>query len=275
MCFFDRDRPGILSTGLFLFFLGRSSFAKSSWPACLCRLLVFLSIFCLIIQYLPDVCLAAASGVAKAKPAGQGKVTASPGKKSKDSLQTTGAKISLPPKHIPPKSSVQKGNVKTDSAKKQAKTEPIHGHAWKFGTAKQSRKAAAERWQRGLNSTSLRKRAVSHRKEPIPEVTEEDMLVNPMFPKGKKKSAFSLGFEHKGSSWNNGPSADLHNPGEDYLMEGRNVIRGTTSVDAGNDLNIDLGPELILKDQKARESLSNSNQPDSSLGIGMQFKFGF
>lgn len=258
MRFFDRDRPGIFPTGLSLFF-----FHIAIRHACLLAFL-FMPLLCLILSCLSDQGFAADSSVrAKASPVGQGKLAISSGKNGSY------------PKNTTQKNVAAKSNVKSATQKNQTRPEPSSGPAWKFGKGKSGRKVAAENWQRGLSSASLRKRAIANRKEPLPEVTEEDMIVNPLFPKGKKKSAFSLGFEHEGSSWNNGPSVNMHNPGEDYLMEGRNVIRGTRSVKAGKNLNIDLGPELILKDQKARESLNNSNQPDSLLGIGMQFKFGF
>jgi len=45
-------------------------------------------------------------------------------------------------------------------------------------------------------------------------------------------------------------------------------------VDAGDDLNVSVGPELILKDEQ-RERAAANKQPDSALGMGMQFKLGF
>lgn len=270
MCFIARGRPLILSKGLPLFYVRRLSS-----QGCFI-VLVLLAIFCLVSPCLTDRGFAADASVkAKANPSGTGKLAISSGKNGKAGFQNAGGKNGISPKDVLKNNLAPKSSAKSAFPKKQIKQETKTGSTWQFGSGKHSKKAALEPWQRGLTSETLRKRAIADRKDPLPEVTEEEMLVNPLFSKGKKKSAFSLGFEHEGSSWNSGPSVNMHNPGEDYLMEGRNVIRGTKSVEAGKNLNIDLGPELILKDQKVRESMSNSNQPDSLLGVGMKFKFGF
>jgi hypothetical protein len=57
-------------------------------------------------------------------------------------------------------------------------------------------------------------------------------------------------------------------------MQGKRVIRAFADVDAGEDLSINVGPELILKDEQARQD-SSSTQPDSAVGMGMHFKLDF
>jgi hypothetical protein len=57
-------------------------------------------------------------------------------------------------------------------------------------------------------------------------------------------------------------------------MQSRHVVRAYADVDAGDDLNVSVGPELILKDEQ-RERTAANKQPDSALGMGMQFKLGF
>ena len=57
-------------------------------------------------------------------------------------------------------------------------------------------------------------------------------------------------------------------------MQSRHVVRAYADVDAGDDLSIRVGPELILKDEQ-RERANANKQPESALGLGMQFKLDF
>ncbi|MCR5814775.1 MAG: hypothetical protein K6G15_09820 [Desulfovibrio sp.] len=52
-------------------------------------------------------------------------------------------------------------------------------------------------------------------------------------------------------------------------------LRAFTSLEEDQDLDISVGPELILKDQKHNATVNSSEQPDSELGVGMRFTYDF
>lgn len=53
------------------------------------------------------------------------------------------------------------------------------------------------------------------------------------------------------------------------------MVRAYADLETDGDVSISVGPELILRDEQTRERNSNTNQPDSVLGMGMQFKMDF
>ena len=52
-------------------------------------------------------------------------------------------------------------------------------------------------------------------------------------------------------------------------------MRAFADVAPSDNLDINIGPELILKDDNSRDQIANSSQPDTVLGLGMNFKLDF
>ena len=93
--------------------------------------------------------------------------------------------------------------------------------------------------------------------------------------KKKKKSGLGVSVENETATWRERLPTESARPDESLPLESRHVVRAFADVDAGEDLSISVGPELILKDEQNRDHSANNSQPDSALGLGMQFKLDF
>ena len=89
---------------------------------------------------------------------------------------------------------------------------------------------------------------------------------------GGTKCAVSVGQDE--SAWRKKSQMEPETADENIPMQSRHVVRAFADVDAGDNLNVRVGPELILKDEQ-RERAGANKQPESALGMGMQFKLGF
>lgn len=77
------------------------------------------------------------------------------------------------------------------------------------------------------------------------------------------------------SSWRESTPAQNTAPDENLPMESRHVVRAYADMAPSEDLSIGVGPELILKNEQRERPGSASHQPESQLGLGMQFKLDF
>lgn len=163
---------------------------------------------------------------------------------------------------------------KTVSVKKQ--NNGLHARQWTF-----SEGSSRDAWQnQGMPVDNLQGRAVG---SPVPKDIAPDKAVNTS--KGidsalsqaekshKKKSPLALSVDDESSSWRETGTSEL-SPDENLNMESRHVVRAYADTAVSEELNIGLGPELILRNEQ-RERPSNNKQPDSVLGMGMQFKLDF
>ena len=99
------------------------------------------------------------------------------------------------------------------------------------------------------------------------------------------KAASEQGFRPKGSlglsmkdsttTWNVTPMRESMRPDEILVRDRQHVVRAFADVEPVDDLSIRVGPELILKDEQHAAESAGSSQPDSALGLGMQFKLDF
>ncbi len=168
----------------------------------------------------------------------------------------------------------QASSAKTVSVKKQKNG--LHAREWTF-----SEGSSRDAWQnQGMPVNNLQGRAVG---SPVPQDIVPDKAVNTS--KGidsalsqaekrqTKKSPIALSVDDESSSWRETGTSEL-SPDENLNMESRHVVRAYADTAVSEDLNIGLGPELILRNEQ-RERPSNNKQPDSVLGMGMQFKLDF
>ena len=91
--------------------------------------------------------------------------------------------------------------------------------------------------------------------------------------KEEHKSGMAVSVGQEDSAWRKKGQHELE-ADENVPMQSRHVVRAYADVDAGDDLSIKVGPELILKDEQ-RERANANKQPESALGLGMQFKLDF
>lgn len=161
--------------------------------------------------------------------------------------------------------------AKADARKKKA----LHGNAWAFG---QSDDRDAAIWRQGTPVRSLHDRAVSKagvKKKAMNTAPGIDNALNEAAGSKKKKSGLALSVENETSTWRERLPTETARPDEILPLESRHVVRAFADVEAGEDLSISVGPELILKDEQNRDHSASNSQPDSALGLGMQFKLDF
>ncbi|GFH63160.1 MAG: conserved hypothetical protein [Candidatus Desulfovibrio kirbyi] len=144
----------------------------------------------------------------------------------------------------------------------------LHAPAWVF---EKSADRAAALWHEGVRVQDIRDRAMSGK------TANTDSGVAPAPDAlGKRKKQQPLGFEMRNetSDWREATPEETARPDESLPIENRYVVRAFADVDASENLSINVGPELILKDEQHQIGKTDK-QPDSSLGVGMGFKFDF
>lgn len=150
----------------------------------------------------------------------------------------------------------------------------VHARPWAFGQS-ESRKDAI--WQKGVSG-----KTVSGRKNPRQEkkgasANTEGGIDSALSEAEKENVKGSLGMslDDQSTSWKVSPEQKKFHPDESMFRDRKHVARVFADVKAGDDLNISVGPELILKDEQHGEEAASENQPDSALGLGMKFEYGF
>ncbi|OXS28382.1 MAG: hypothetical protein BCS36_09680 [Desulfovibrio sp. MES5] len=164
-------------------------------------------------------------------------------------------------------------SAKQTSVKKQKNS--LHAREWTF-----SEGSSRDTWQiQGMPANNLQGRAVG---SPVPKDIAPGQVVNTsksidsalsQAEKSKKKGALALSVDDESSPWRESVTSSMSSD-ENLNMESRHVVRAYADTEVSEDMNIGLGPELILRNEQ-RERPSNNKQPDSVLGMGMQFKLDF
>ena len=176
------------------------------------------------------------------------------------------------PKHAQDKKTAVKAKRK-DVKGKEKSSKGIHAPAWAFGSASQSREA----WREGASTSDLQNRAVGDeapKDNSINTASGINSALKSANAKNERKNGLALSVGQEESGWRKKSQLEPESADENVPMQSRHVVRAYADVDAGDDLNVSVGPELILKDEQ-RERTAANKQPDSALGMGMQFKLGF
>ena len=192
----------------------------------------------------------------------------------------------------------------------QTKKQPLHGQPWAFGQSEDRKDAL---WRRGVPAQSLKQRAVNAKgakgspraagsagraakatgsKAPAGTgarsaggngaMDTESGISSALSAAqggtaraGKPKGSMGLSMENETTTWNVTPMREAMRPDEVQARESRHVVRAFADLEPTDDLSISVGPELILKDEQHGAESAGSSQPDSALGLGMQFKLDF
>lgn len=166
--------------------------------------------------------------------------------------------------------------AKTKKAKGKSKETAgagIHAPTWAFGNSTHSRDA----WREGASTSDLQKRAVGEeaaKDNSVNTASGINSALNTANAKTARKNGLAMSVGQDDSEWRKKSQMEPETVDENVPMQSRHVVRAYADVDAGDDLNIRVGPELILKDEQ-RERAGANKQPESALGMGMQFKLGF
>lgn len=181
----------------------------------------------------------------------------------------------------------------------------LHGQPWAFGQSSDRKDAL---WQRGVPAQSLKRRAVrgaapqpgrqraargdARGRTSSPPATVDrsgamntDSGIERALSDAEGGAASRSGQTQRGSlgmsmanetsTWCVTPGRDALQPDETRARDSRHVLRAFAGVEPSDDLSIHVGPELILKDEQHSAESAGASQPDSALGLGMQFKLDF
>ena len=149
-----------------------------------------------------------------------------------------------------------------------------HDSGWEFRQGVNSRDA----WNEAMPMESLQRRAVEHsRKHENNKGMNTTSGIDSALKEAEKRGTGSMGISIKqeASSWHEDVGPESAAPDENLPMESRHVVQAYAGMKTDDDLSIKVGPELILKDDKRENPHADNRQPDSSLGVGMQFKLDF
>lgn len=142
----------------------------------------------------------------------------------------------------------------------------IHAEPWAFG---QSADRKQPIWQKGKPGESMipgKKKSASAGKSKKETNTSSE---------NRFKSSLGVSLKESTGSWKVTPSQKNIRPDEEHVRENRHILGAYAGIEAGDDFNIGIGPELILKDDTKGEDSAYSDQPESALGWGMKFKYDF
>lgn len=153
----------------------------------------------------------------------------------------------------------------------QKETSNLHAQPWAFG---QSEDRNALIWKKGVDGAAFNKKSFSDKlvsPDKTSNIEQSISNANKNSPRGN----FNLSMQKESTSWIVSPEQKSSRPDEDKIREQRHVLGAYAGVQSGDDFNISIGPELILKDENHSNESANSDQPDSAIGMGMKFKYGF
>ena len=162
---------------------------------------------------------------------------------------------------------------RTTGKSRQTTGSSIHAPAWAFDSGTHSR----EPWQGGASTSDLQKRAVGEeaaKDNSVNTASGINSALNTANAKTERKNGLAVSVGQDESAWRKKSQMEPETADENIPMQSRHVVRAFADVDAGDNLNVRVGPELILKDEQ-RERAGANKQPESALGMGMQFKLGF
>lgn len=148
----------------------------------------------------------------------------------------------------------------------------VHGEAWAFG---QSDTRKDEIWQKGIDGDLVTKKSERNKNK---DAANTEGGINDALDQAEKnnlRGSIGMSMANESSSWKVAPDQKRLHADETMFRDRRHVVRAYAGVKAGDNLDISVGPELILKDEQRGDEAANESQPDSQLGVGMQFKLDF
>lgn len=140
----------------------------------------------------------------------------------------------------------------------------LHAKPWAFGQSEDRNSAL---WRKGVNGDVISRKQKANKAQENSGIGQEE--------DDGAKASLGLSFKDEAGTWKVAPEQKSMRPDEDRIRDRRHVVRAFADVEANDDLSFSIGPELILKDERFGDSAAKSDQPDSELGMGMNFKFDF
>lgn len=87
---------------------------------------------------------------------------------------------------------------------------------------------------------------------------------------------FEVGMEERSTSWRGDAPAAEAQTGETRVFERRRLLRTHASGLVADNVHMSLGPELLFREKQVeKEGISDSSEPEATLGFGMRFQVEF
>lgn len=145
-------------------------------------------------------------------------------------------------------------------------------NSWAFG---QSLERGDAIWKNGVGASEIKQNALPPR---MPNAADTrrgvDRAVNDAI-KRDPRASLGMSMENDVSRWKADPEGASRRPDEDKARDRKRVFRAYADIKGGDDWNISVGPELIVRDEEHGETGAAASEPDSTWGLGMKFKYDF
>lgn len=142
----------------------------------------------------------------------------------------------------------------------------VHASPWAFG---RSSTRDDEIWKKGVDSRKI------FRNNPQGNVSISEGKAAAREEARKRHKPLGLSMKDESGTWKVAPDSGALRPDELKLRDNRHVVSAFADVEAGEDLSIRLGPELILRDDTKGDETARADQPETVFGLGMNFKYDF
>ena len=150
---------------------------------------------------------------------------------------------------------------------------------WTFGADAQS-----SRWRRGISGAELQHKAVVVKGKMAAASAAKTSGEKPAGDSGRVRSAsagpdqpmsgVALSWERDITTWQPETPTKIRQAGEVFSLHQRHIVRAQARAGDRN-ASVSVGPEFILKDDRENALARDPHNPDSAVGVGMQFMIGF
>ena len=151
----------------------------------------------------------------------------------------------------------------------------LHGQSWAFGESADRYDAI---WEKGVDGAAISKKTMPRQNKAEQKKPDTRTGIDRALSaagNNRVRGNFNLSMQKQTGTWAVAPEQKELRPDEDKIRDQRHVFGAYAGVDAGENFNLGIGPELILKDENHSSEAASSDQPDSAFGLGLKFKFGF
>lgn len=171
----------------------------------------------------------------------------------------------------------QKKGARATVRKKKGKR--LHGQSWAFGQS-DARKEAL--WENGVGGETLQHRATGAKKgdavgntASIEASLQREAARRKKDEERQKRGALGMSLDTDESVWRPETPNMPGRPDESLSIgSSRHTVRAFGGVQS-DDLSITVGPEITVKDRDNQGHFARSDEPESSVGMGMRFSLDF
>lgn len=142
----------------------------------------------------------------------------------------------------------------------------LHASPWAFGQSSDRNDAI---WKKGRTGKEI------YRDNPQGKIAISDGRQAAREAARKNRRSLGLTMKDQSGTWKVAPERKDLRPDERRLRDNRHIVSAYADLEASDDFSIRVGPELILRDDTKGDETARADQPETVLGLGMNFKYDF